>query len=344
VDALRENAMKAALGSILHVTTLVLLLAGNAAAEDWAGKLFGETSHDFGTLARGSKAEWSFSLENVYEEDVHIAGIRSSCGCATAEIVRPTLKTWEKGAVLVKFNTRSFLGHKDATISVVLDKPYAAEVQLTVSGYVRSDVVLNPGVVDFGEQELGTAAAKTLAINYAGREDWRITDVRSANGHFEASLTETRRGDGRVGYELTVHLGENMPPGDINEQLVLVTNDTKRTNIPFMVTGRVLPPVTVNPAALAMGVVSPGHTVTKQLVVRAKKPFRITAVHCKDESFAFQVDEKVKPLHLIPVTFTAGEPGKKLARQIRIETDLAPESPATCMVTAEVKAVAGGNG
>ena len=64
--------MKAALGSILHVTTLVLLLTwGNAAAEDWAGKLFGETSHDFGTLARGSKAEWSYARDvNVLLVDI----------------------------------------------------------------------------------------------------------------------------------------------------------------------------------------------------------------------------------------------------------------------------------
>jgi hypothetical protein len=306
--------------------------------------MFEDTKHEFGTLARGSKAEWKFTLENVYKEDVHIAGVRSSCGCSTADVIQPTLKTWEKGVVLVKFNTRSFLGYKDATITVVFDKPYAAEVQLTVSGYVRSDVVLDPGVLDFGELDLGASSDKKLTISYAGREDWKITDVRSASARFEASLSETRRGNGRVGYELTVHLRDDTSAGDINEQLVLVTNDQKRTNIPFMVTGRVLPPVTVNPAALSMGVVQPGRKVTKQLVVRAKKPFRITAVHCQDESFAFRVDEKLKPLHLIPVTFTADEAGGKLARKIEIETDLAPDVPATCMVTAEVRPESGGNG
>ena len=330
--------------SVVYVTTLVLLLVGDVSAKEWARKMFEEAKHEFGTLARGSDAEWKFSLENIYKEDVHVMGVRSSCGCSTAEIIHPTLKTWEKGEILVKFNTRSFLGHKDATITVSFDRPYVAEVQLTVSGYVRSDVVLKPGGLDFGELDLGTSTVKKLTINYAGREDWKITDVRSANAQFEASLTETRRGGGQVGYELTVRLREEVPSGDINEQLVLVTNDKKRTNIPFMVTGRVLPPVTVNPAALAMGVVEPGHQVTKQLVVRAKKPFRITAVHCQDESFAFKVDEKVKPLHLIPVTFTADKPGGKLAREIQIETDLAPDAPATCMVTAEVKSADGGKG
>jgi hypothetical protein len=242
--------------------------------------------------------------------------------------------------VRVKFNTRSFLGHKDATVTVKFDQPYAAEVQLTVSGYVRSDVVLSPGVIDFGELDLGQSKDRTLTVKYAGRDDWKIVDVRSASQYFEASLTEKQRGDGRVHYELTVHLKQTAPAGYLNQQLVLVTNDQRRTQIPFMATGRVLAPVTVSPAALSMGVVRAGQRVTKQLVVRAKKPFRITAVRCKDESFIFKTDDKAKPLHLIPVTFVAGEGGSTVSHTIEIQTDLAPDAPATCVVTATVKATA----
>jgi hypothetical protein len=310
------------------------------AAKEWAGKMFEKTEYEFGALARGSKAEVEFSLENIYKEDVHINGVHSSCGCATAEVKHPTLKTWEKGAVLVKFNTRAFLGHKDATVTVRFDKPYTAEVQLTVSGYVRSDVVLSPGAIDFGEVDLGQSKDKKLTINYAGRDDWKIVDVRSASQYFEASLTETRRGEGRVGYQLTIHLKQIAPAGYVNQQLVLVTNDKRRTKIPFMATGRVLPPVTVSPAALVMGVVPSGQQVTKQLVVRAKKPFRITAVRCRNKSFTFKADEKTKPLHLVPVTFLAGKPGATVSEKIEIQTDLAPDAPATCVVTATVKAAA----
>ena len=30
--------------------------------------------HDFGTVARGAKAEYRFDFENLYMEDVHVAG------------------------------------------------------------------------------------------------------------------------------------------------------------------------------------------------------------------------------------------------------------------------------
>ena len=69
----------------------------------------------------------------------------------------PSLKTYEKGAIVATLNTPSFLGQRGATITVVLDKPFYAEVQLHVSGYIRSDVVFEPGSVQLGDLEQGTA-------------------------------------------------------------------------------------------------------------------------------------------------------------------------------------------
>ena len=46
--------------------------------------MFKVTEHDFGTVARGAKAEYRFVFENLYMEDVHIAGAYSSCGCTSA--------------------------------------------------------------------------------------------------------------------------------------------------------------------------------------------------------------------------------------------------------------------
>ncbi len=100
--------------------------------------------------------------------------------------------------------------------------------------------------------------------------------------------------------------------------------DRRSRQIPVRVEGRVLPAVTVSPASLFVGAVQPGKQVTRQLVVRGKKPFRIVSITCEDGSLKLQasVDDTLKPLHLIPVTFLAdGQPGK-VVKTIRIETDL----------------------
>ena len=77
--------------TLLTLSTAVLL-ASSAGAQEWAEKMFEIRSHDFGTIARGAKAEYEFSLKNIYVEDVHIASVRVSCGCTTPRIKKPLLK------------------------------------------------------------------------------------------------------------------------------------------------------------------------------------------------------------------------------------------------------------
>ena len=139
----------------------------DVSAQEWATKMFKTMSHDFGSVARGAEAEFSFEFENLYEEDLHVASVRSSCGCTTPTITKRDLKTFEKAQIVAKYNTRSFTGQKGATVTVVFDKPYYAEVQLSIEGYIRSDVVFDPGEVNFGEVDQFTAAERKLTVNYA---------------------------------------------------------------------------------------------------------------------------------------------------------------------------------
>ena len=66
------------------------LLGGIANAQEWARKMFEVRSHDFGSVARDAKTEYEFVLQNIYEEDVHIASVRASCGCTTPSITNHT--------------------------------------------------------------------------------------------------------------------------------------------------------------------------------------------------------------------------------------------------------------
>ena len=50
------------------------------------------------------------------------------------------MKTYEKGAIVATFNTDSFHGQRGATLTVIIDQPFYAEVQLHDRGYIRTDV------------------------------------------------------------------------------------------------------------------------------------------------------------------------------------------------------------
>lgn len=321
---------------VLIAVCFVALFSPAANAQEWARKMFKLTSHDFGTVARGAKADFTFEMQNIYQESVHIASVRSSCGCTTPSINKQTLKTWEKAEIVAKYNTRTFLGSKGATITVVIDQPYRAEVQLSVRGYIRSDVVCNPGEVSFGEVDQFASSEKKVSLDYAGRTDWEIRDVRSANQHLEVELVETLRENGRVSYEMLVRLNPAAPAGYFQSQLTIVTDDARLKSFPLAVQGRVLSPLTVSPASLFLGVLKTGQTVTKQLVVKGKQPFRVVSIECPDNCFNFDApgDAKEK-IHFIPVTFTAGDAAGKVSQTIKIQTDLG--ATADCVASALVK-------
>jgi hypothetical protein len=300
--------------------------------------MFSTTTHDFGTVARGAKAVFRFQVKNLYEEDVHLASVRSSCGCTTPQIVKPDLKTFEVGEIVAELDTKKFLGHRQATLTVLIDKPYRAEVQLNIQAFIRGDVVLQPGEIDFGTVETGIAAERKIAVSYAGRGDWKIIDAQSANPNFEVELVETGRQQGKVTYDMLVRLSKDAPVGYVHDQLLLITNDLQAKQFPVDVTGRVMPPaaaITVSPAPLFFREVHPGDKVTKTLVVRGRKPFKIVDVKCDDDSFEVRMTPAARQVHVLPITFTAKDHAGKISRQIAIETDL-PDTIATFTAFAEV--------
>ncbi|MCA9150881.1 MAG: DUF1573 domain-containing protein [Planctomycetales bacterium] len=316
---------------------LVCLLTHAAYAQSWATKMFQTTTHDFGTVARAAKSDYVFEIQNIFKETVHISGVRASCGCAIPSVVKPTLATWEKGGILVEFNTRAFLGQRKATITVTIDQPYYTEVQLTITGFIRGDIVIDPGTVKFDGIEQGDEATQTVNVSYAGRTDWQIVDVRSANQNLIVEPTEMQRANGRVDYQLKVHLRPDAPSGYFNDQMVLVTNDYQQQQIPLRVEGHVVAPLSVSPSTLNLGVIQPGQSITRKLVVKGKKPFRVTDIKCGDANFAFEPTDEEKVLHIIPITFTAGAEPAQISQEITVETDLNGGSTGAVLATATVR-------
>jgi hypothetical protein len=300
------------------------LLAAPCFGQEWARKMFkGDYEHDFGKVAKDAKSEHRFVFENLYMENVHIVSARPSCGCTSVRIENPLVKTYEKGAIVAHFNTDTFRGPHGATITVTIDQPYYGEVQLQVRGDIRSDTVVEPGSVQYPSIDQGIAYDQKVTVTHSGQSDWQIREVKSSSPHISARAVETGRSYGEVSYQLLVRIDASQPVGYIDDHLILVTNDSRTPQLPVLVEGQVVPAITVSPASLFMGVVQPGQKVTKQLVIKGKKPFRVTSISCDDKAFQFNTAgaQTPKELHMIPVTFAAGSDLGKVTKNIKVKTD-----------------------
>ena len=319
--------------------TLGLLLAAGSPSlaeeeKNWATPMFDHTSHDFGMVARGQTVEHRFPLKNIYVEDVLIEAVHSSCSCITARIGQQRLKMHEKGEIIAVVDTKKFLGRKETTFRVNLTCRTAegllrTEVQLHAYAYIRSDVVLEPGSVRFGSVPHGTGVPpKKVSISYAGQSDWKIVRAESGDPHLDLELVETGRHLGQVGwqvsYDLLVGLKADAPVGYLRDPVMLVTNDRDQnaTRVVVFVEGAVTPTLSAKPSPLMLGLINPGQAVERTLMVRGRKAFRITEISGPNDQFQFKVTDEAKTLHVIPITFTAGDVPGTVTGEIRIQTDI----------------------
>lgn len=321
----------------------VLSIQGSVAgADDWAKKMFTETSHDFRTVARGTKSEFHFEFKNIYKEDVHVASVRTSCGCTTPIVTKDTVKTHETSSVIAKFNTDTHIGDKSAVLTVVFDRPFYSEVQLNVRGHIRTDVTFSPPEVSFGEAAEGESKEQEVIISHTGPSNWEIKDVRSHCTDLMVRLEPAQRTPGMVKYRMVVNMKGSIPAGDLRERLTLVTNDGRFPTIEMAVSGRIRPSLEISPASVGLGVVKPGETIEKRLVVRADREFEINEIRCGDDRFQFEKPEGKKKLHFVKMSFTAkdAEDAEKasdqIAQKVRIISDLNDGKFAECVVSGSI--------
>jgi hypothetical protein len=298
-----------------------------AHAEQWVDKMFAEREHNFGTVARGADTVYRFPVKNIYKQDIELVHVRSSCGCTSPSIEKPIIKTGETGYIVATFNTRTFTGMHGATLTVEAkwnDRGIwrRGETQLRVNGNIRGDVVFKPGAIRFDAIDQGSPSEQEVEVTYAGRPDWKIVDVRGASDDLEVELSQRQRSSSRVAYDLVVRLKNTASAGYINDQLILVTNDDRNPRIPIHVSGRVVPAISVAPESVLLGDVAFGNQVSKKVIVRGKKPFRILSIKCDEDSFQFNVDDQPNERHVVEIVFDAKKEVGSVKQLIHITTDL----------------------
>lgn len=305
--------------------------------------MFSELEHDFGTVARGADVRHLITVTNLYEEDVAIADVKTTCGCTAAKPDRTLLKTHEKAYIEVKMDTVKFMRQKDSNVDVTLTfhgaKGSARKtVRIPIHAYIRPDVVLTPGNVDFGSVEYGAGAERKVEIAYApGRQDWAIRDVRVSNDSLEASVEETGRSSSRVHYVLSVRLKESARMGTLQEQVTLITNDSNAEEVPVLVFAQVEPDIVITPASLPFGTLKPGQTATRTLILRGKREFSIENIESKNTDLfeVAEVSEQTSRQHIIPLRIKApAEPGE--VKETFTITIAGRDEPLTCTASATV--------
>ena len=299
---------------IVFSLVAVSLTGQSVYGQAWLRQMFkGKSTHDFGDVQLGDIPEHRFEFENVFNETFHIQSINSSCGCTIATASKRTLKTWEKGEIICKFNTPAVgSGPKQATITVKFDRPYRAEMQLSVKGNIVTGVSLEPKQIDFGQVVENNLPVRVVELKSSGNPNFRIRDVKSVFKHISVKVQETARKNGMVNYNIIAKLKDTVPKGFAQDQLYLVVEEGRNYDgtprlkqLPLPFNAKVTSALQLSPEVLSLGPLTPGEVIKKKVFLKSDKPFFISDVRCQSEAFSVKAASKAKKMHIVEVAYTA---------------------------------------
>jgi hypothetical protein len=305
----------------------------------WADKLFGgNTNHDFGVVPRGAQLKHSFKITNIYKEPLEITQIRVSCSCLTAKASTSLLHPNESATLDINMDGRQFSGPKTIRIYVSVGPKYISTATLTVIANARQDVVFSPGELDFGNVSRGQTPNRHIDVEYGGALDWKVTEiVKSASSPFDLRVEELPPQANTVprkGYRLIATVKADAASGPFKQEIMLKTNDPASPVLTCNISGAIQARLAISPPSLTVSGLRVGESQTKKLVLRADRPFHVTAIDGLGDGVTADIPDRQDSTMILSVTIQPTKAGD-LRRQLTIRTDLENEN-ATVTVQGDV--------
>lgn len=284
------------------------------------GKMFGELTHDFGIVPRGSQLLHRFSWRNTSDKPMELIEYQRSCGCTTVSISPKVVEPGQLGHIEMLMDTKPFAGEKTVNLSLVFGpgKPISAQYQ--IKAFSRGDIVYNPGHFGFGVINESTTPTMNVEIEYAGTLDFKILGVAEQPAGVDVKFAESYRRTGGVGYHITTTLTKDIPSGDYKQTIQLRTNDPSNPILPVLVDATIRSSLTVVPDKLFFGTVKAGSTMNRRVTLRSSLPFKVLAVEGQGPGLSAVVPQTTNSVHSILVQWRPVDAGE-LRAELRIRTD-----------------------
>ncbi|HVR42714.1 MAG TPA: DUF1573 domain-containing protein [Thermoanaerobaculia bacterium] len=276
---------------------LTLAIAGAAwaqqAGEAAAARLtLVDPLKDFGTVPKGTKLEWNFTIRNTGQANLEILSVQPACGCTVAEFDK-VIEPGSTGKIHAVVDTAQFSGPISKGISVTTNDPTTPNAQLTMRAVVKPYVEAFPA--GFLRYMLLHGQAETQSTILYSEEDkpFEIVDIEVPGEHVKVEYAKVeneedraRAGrDGQNQYRLNVTVGgPEARIGPIADKIRVVTNSDHQPEYFISLTGLIRPSYIVNPSVLNFGDVSTADpAATRTVMLRtnnraAPDQFKVTRV------------------------------------------------------------------
>jgi hypothetical protein len=292
---------------------------------------------ELGEIEEGGEYERFVELRNAGDGVLTLEDVKTSCGCTAAAVDTDVkLKAGESQKIRVTFNSRGMEGGVTKKVTVKTNDPMTPSMEIVLKANVHRSLKWEPRYLSFNQVGLSEQAEQMVTLEADKNLELKVLRAFVQGGLrgdkdsrlFEVSVSESRPGQDRDAYDLTVRMADRRKPQRISETLVVVTNvagkDTLRIPIRGEVTGR----ISFSPSYAVLALVGPGETTTRDVLLSASEgTFQVLKAEVADSPVRAEVLPDSKPgRYTVRLTYVGGDAGANGVRQLRVETD-DPDQP-----------------
>lgn len=280
-----------------------------------------ESRWDFGKVIDGNTVRHKFVVKNTGSTDLVIERVRTSCGCAVAQLGKSVLKPGESTPLTIEFDSTGRSGPQEKQVYIRSNDPENPFATITI----LADVALPPApriameseMLDIGAVETGTAPIREVFIENTGSEPLSVSDFRTGSMCSVKLVPDQEIAPGGKAV-LRVIFDTLSARGLVEQFVTMTTNDPLKGRVTLRIIGYVygsnVPLMEMVPEAWDFGIVDPSVTedVTKTFLVfnTGRATLEVTGITVPP---GFEVSEPmpvlVEPDSSQPITigFTASE-------------------------------------
>ncbi len=243
---------------------------------------FDELAHVFGKMYEGESRAWKFYFTNVGDEPLVISRVKTTCGCTVPSKPEEPIQPGESGAIEVAFNSAKKVGDQKKDISVFTNDPEKPMLKLRVEANVVRQFWIDPPRILLGNLTRSqTIEPKSVKIRWADEVDVKINEIQPSDPSISVTQQPFEDSTGK-GMQLDIEFGKvsdlvqnqrsGVPMQRVNASIVVTTNNKQFPRENIVISGAVIPEVTLRPRVLSFGVLAKNAKPIQKKIILTSAP------------------------------------------------------------------------
>lgn len=213
------------------------------------------TTHNFGTMERGSSKSHTFKVTNSGDAPLQIAVGATSCKCTIGDVENQPIPAGKTVDVTLRWEAKALAGPFRQTATLLTNDPRSPHVELQVEGEVINVAGLQPQEWLFDKIPAGEERTDSIYLMSFERDGFEVssTSIEPSEGekYFGVTVHEVPRDElpdpkAKSGVRLDVTLRGQVPLGPLHHWVLVKTNLPEFEERAIPILGRVVGDISIH--------------------------------------------------------------------------------------------------